>query len=107
MDHPVWHLLDELERTLREAELWQTEPVPAQALLSVQPFCCDTLRFEQWLQFVFVVKMRALIHSGAALPANMAIAPMAEVSFAQHPNYKALHSVLQRLDSAVSESAPC
>ncbi|WP_046006849.1 YqcC family protein [Pseudoalteromonas rubra] len=107
MDHPVWQLLDELEHTLREAELWQAKPVPAQALLSVQPFCCDTLRFEQWLQFVFIVKMRALIQSGAALPANMAIAPMAEVSFAQHPDYQALHSVLQRLDSVVSESAPC
>ncbi|MCG7534741.1 YqcC family protein [Pseudoalteromonas sp. OOF1S-7] len=107
MDHPLWHLLDELEHTLREAELWQAEPVPAQALLSVQPFCCDTLRLEQWLQFVFIVKMRALIQSDAALPANMAIAPMAEVSLAQHPQLAVLLSVLQRLDAAVSESAPC
>ncbi|AZZ99156.1 YqcC family protein [Pseudoalteromonas sp. R3] len=103
MDHPVWRLLDELEHTLRQAELWQATPVPVEALRSTQPFCCDTLRFEQWLQFVFVVKMRALLQSGSALPANMAIAPMAEISLAQHPQLAVLLNVLQRLDLAVSE----
>ncbi|QPB84145.1 YqcC family protein [Pseudoalteromonas rubra] len=103
MDHPVWQLLDELEHTLRQAKLWQAEPVSEQALQSTQPFCCDTLRFEQWLQFVFIVKMRTLLQNGAPLPANMAIAPMAEVNLAQHPQFNALLGVLQRLDSAVSE----
>lgn len=98
----VKQLLQELEDTLKSHELWQNTPVAAEKLQSTAPFCCDTLRFEQWLQFVFIPKMLELLAANAPLPSNMAIAPMAEMSFAQQPYFDALLDVLTRLDASVS-----
>jgi uncharacterized protein YqcC (DUF446 family) len=36
------------------------------------------LRFTEWLQWVFIPRTRALLDSGAPLPAASAITPMAE-----------------------------
>ncbi|OCQ18458.1 hypothetical protein A7985_23510 [Pseudoalteromonas luteoviolacea] len=94
--------LAELESQLQQAKLWQAEPVEAQALASTQPFCCDTLRFEQWLQFVFIPKIQQMIQAGQSLPTNIAIAPMAEVAFADHPQQQALFSKLNEIDTVIS-----
>lgn len=96
-------LLQELEDTLKAHELWQSTPITPEKLYSTAPFCCDTLRFEQWLQFVFIPKMLELLAANAPLPNNMAIAPMAEMSFAQQPYFDALLDVLTRLDASVSD----
>jgi uncharacterized protein YqcC (DUF446 family) len=49
-----------------------------QALSSQQPFCVDTLAFEQWLQWIFLPRMKQLLEAGAALPSASGIQPMAE-----------------------------
>ncbi len=46
-------LLLRLEAELRNQERWAFETPPIQALQSQLPFCCDTLKVEQWLQFIF------------------------------------------------------
>lgn len=74
-------LLRELEAALRRAGLWEFSPPDPAALESVQPFCVDTLDFTQWLQWVFLPRMRALLDARAALPAKCGIAAMAEVRF--------------------------
>ena len=72
-----------VEQNLRAADLWQADvPAPA-AMASRTPFCADTLTFAQWLQFVFVPRMRALIEAGGPLPEASAIAVMAEVKLDQ------------------------
>lgn len=69
----------QVEHNLRTADLWQADvPSPA-AMASRTPFCADTLTFAQWLQFIFVPRMRELIEAGGPLPGASAIAVMAEV----------------------------
>ncbi|KZN65346.1 YqcC family protein [Pseudoalteromonas luteoviolacea] len=102
MSQRVLQQLAELENQLQQAKLWQTEPVEAQALASTQPFCCDTLRFEQWLQFVFIPKIQQMIREGQPLPTNIAIAPMAEVAFSGHAQLQAIFSKLSEIDTAIS-----
>ncbi|KZN66307.1 hypothetical protein N473_09990 [Pseudoalteromonas luteoviolacea CPMOR-1] len=98
------HLAD-LEVQLKHAQLWQAEPIDEQALASVQPFCCDTLRFEQWLQFVFIPKIKAMIETGVPLPTNIAISPMCDVAFAQHPDQQTLFKCLSEIDTLISRGA--
>ncbi len=73
-----------LEEELRDLQCWQPQPPTAKSLLSTQPFCIDTLSFAQWLQFVFIVRIQALIDTGQPLPQKCAITPMAEEFFRQH-----------------------
>jgi uncharacterized protein YqcC (DUF446 family) len=75
--------LDAIEMELRRLDYWQKIPPSATDLASVLPFCCDTLEFPQWLQFIFIVKMRALLQSGAPLPTVCGIRPYAEEYFKQ------------------------
>lgn len=74
-------LLDELERELKTVALWELEMPSASALASRQPFAHDTLRFSQWLQFLFIARLRSLIAAEALLPDNCSVLPMAEESF--------------------------
>lgn len=77
--HPeVALLLTELTVALRAAGHWQSHAPSASALSSPLPFCCDTLRFTEWLQWVFIPRTRALLEAGGPLPAASGITPMAE-----------------------------
>ncbi len=58
--------------------LWAEEPPSPSHLDSQAPFAVDTLTFCQWLQFILLPKLSAMLHQQRPLPA-MAIAPAAEV----------------------------
>lgn len=74
-------LLGELEKMLRDEQLWHRQLPPPSELASTQPFACDTLEFTQWLQFIFIPRLRAMADTGARLPAKCEVAPMAEEYF--------------------------
>jgi dTDP-4-dehydrorhamnose 3,5-epimerase len=100
----VNELLIRLTHVLVDAQLWQSSPIEVEKLLSTEPFCCDTLQFEQWLQFVFIPKLQQLVDGGLPLPTEVSIAPMAEIYFSKHACFCALHNVLVELDTTLSES---
>lgn len=96
-------MLSQLEAELRRLELWATTPPPEEALTSRLPFCCDTLSFPQWLQFVFLRRMRRLTESGASLPQACGIAPMAEEWFAaSQTDSGRLLGILQNIDDLLT-----
>lgn len=67
-----------IERELRVQGWWQAQAPSLDALSSEQPFCVDTLAFEQWLQWIFLPRMKQLLEAGAVLPSVSGIQPMAE-----------------------------
>jgi uncharacterized protein YqcC (DUF446 family) len=72
-----------MEREMRRIGLWAAQPPPAEAFSSSMPFCFDSMRFPEWLQWVFVPRIRALLEQGGPLPALSEIKPMAEEMFRQ------------------------
>ncbi len=96
-------LVDDVERELRRLELWETQPPAPQALRSEQPFCFDTLTFTQWLQWIFIVRMRELLAGQAPLPASSDIHPLAEHIFAEQPyDSTQLLVLIKRIDEALT-----
>ncbi|MFH6600855.1 hypothetical protein FIV02_18975 [Pseudomonas sp. THAF187a] len=84
MDARVNELAEHLlliERELRVLGWWQEQAPSAEALASQEPFCVDTLTFEQWLQWIFLPRMKQLLEAGAALPSVSGIQPMAEMVY--------------------------
>lgn len=75
----------EIERALRQLELWEIERPHEDAFKSSQPFCLDTLNFTQWIQFVFLERMKLIIENDHPLPTVSGIAPMAEEHFRGRP----------------------
>ncbi|MGO2130817.1 MAG: YqcC family protein [Pseudoalteromonas prydzensis] len=96
--------LTQLEGLLKQHQLWQDQPLAVQALNSTVPFCHDTMAFEQWLQFVFIEKMQLLVSHAQPLPANFAIAPMAELMLAHKSGGAAVTQLLAQLDQLLGSN---
>lgn len=97
--HELADCLLGIEAELRRLGWWENHPPSARALASSEPFCIDTLAFEQWLQWVFLPRMQALLEQAGELPARSAITEMAEVAYVQMPGRTvALRRHLKRFD---------
>ena len=103
--HPLISLLIDLECELRRTGLWHNETPTAQAMASVEPFCVDTLDFSQWLQFVFLPRMHALLQSEAPLPTQCDIATMAETVWSNKPAALPVIRLLRAFDQAITTSS--
>jgi uncharacterized protein YqcC (DUF446 family) len=107
LDNDVLACLIDVEAEMRNLSCWGSVPPPAQALRSEQPFAVDTLNLMQWLQFIFIPKMRFLIEQQQELPGACGIAPMAEEYFrGQRLAVKGLLAALQRMDALLSGKIP-
>lgn len=71
-------LMLEAEAEMRSAGLWSGSPPSPEAMQSIMPFMYDTLRFHEWLQWVFLPRTKALMEARRPLPANCHIHPLAE-----------------------------
>lgn len=100
--HLLVSLLIDIECELRRAELWHSEAPSAAAMASVEPFCVDTMDFSQWLQFVFLPRMRLLLDSHAPLPAQCDIATMAETVWSNHRAALPVIRALRAFDQTIA-----
>ncbi len=97
-------LLLDMKAEMRRLGMWDSIPPSEEALVSTLPFCCDTLSFPQWLQFVFQKRMKRLIEANAPLPSQCGIAPMAEEWFAgSDPGLVHLIRLLREFDELMSD----
>ncbi|OEO26974.1 pseudouridine synthase [Pseudomonas sp. J237] len=94
-----------IEREMRVQQLWSVEPPSAEAMASVTPFCVDSMPFEQWLQWIFVPRMKIIIEAGAALPGASGIQPMAEQVYGEsNPQTRGLLKLLGEFDQLISDA---
>ena len=101
--HELARLLIAIEQGLRTIDRWEGMPPEPERLASEVPFCHDTLEFTQWLQWIFVPRFRALIEGGGELPSACAIAPAAELAFADvEVDVAHLLSLIERFDRVLT-----
>jgi len=73
--------LEDIEKELRALGLWEIEQPPLHFLQSQMPFCYDTLRLPQWLQWVFLPRCQQMIRTREGIPENSDIHTLAEYYF--------------------------
>lgn len=105
---PLQTALLELEASLKAADLWRLPTPDAEAFASQQPFCIDTMSLPQWIRFVFIARLNALIDARAAMPAKCDVAP-AVAAYLQQEKTPAHHQLLivqavEKVDQIVTES---
>ena len=74
-------LLLQIEAAMRAQSLWESTCPPASAFESQLPFFVDTMRFSQWLQWVFIARFQALLEGSHPLPAQCNVAAIAQEAF--------------------------
>lgn len=92
-----------IERELRMLGVWASLPPAPEALASQEPFCVDTLAFDQWLQWVFLPRMKHILERGEPLPTVSGILAMAEMVYKDQPQRVAgLFEALEVFDQLIS-----
>ncbi|MCK2182465.1 YqcC family protein [Halomonas getboli] len=100
--------LRELESTMKASDLWRMERPAPKAFDSTQPFCVDTMSLPQWLRFVFIARLEALVEARAPMPASCDVAPAVDAYLIQE-GAKTSQRVLmgkavERIDQLVTEN---
>lgn len=99
----VRHSLQAIEQSMRDLALWQAAPPEPEAFSSIEPFCVDSMLAEEWLQWVLLPRMTALLDANAALPTRFVITPYFEEALKnKQPSCMPLLLLLQRLDSLLN-----
>nr|WP_087022888.1 YqcC family protein [Thaumasiovibrio subtropicus] len=96
-------LLAELKRVLVDNEVWQIAPPEPSRLESVMPFSADMLSGEEWLQWVFIPRMTAVLEQAHPLPHGFEISPYFEEVTKGQPYAAALLEITQDLDRLMGE----
>ena len=98
--------LQQLEAELQTQQLWATNPPDPKALESVTPFMYDTLKLHEWLQWVFIPRLRAVIDARGNLPHQSHIYPLAEHEWQQRTDFDKRHllRLLNRIDATLNGS---
>lgn len=86
-------LLD-VEANLRISGKWDQQRPAENLLSSNHPFCVDTLSFEQWLQWIFLPRMKRIIERQEPLPEQSAIYEYA-VEYFEHIDISTNELLLQ------------
>lgn len=99
-------VLLEVEASLRVHGKWDISRPTESDLSSRIPFCMDTLKFEQWLQWIFLPKMKELLEQTKSLPAQSAIFEYAEECLLKcDPATESLLKQLKLFDELISLEA--
>lgn len=109
MDPRILDIADHLlliERELHVQGWWSEELPSPEALASTLPFAVDSLAFEEWLQWIFLPRMKEILELGLALPNASGILAMAETVYADRPDEsRQLRKLLAEFDQLISPSA--
>lgn len=93
-------LLIDIRNEMQVTGLWQQQPPAPEALASPQPFCVDTLDFNEWVQWLLLPRLEQMIDRQLPLPQNSEIRPMAEEVFKQmDENTDHLLELISQLDN--------
>ena len=98
----VSQLLNELEDVLRTEKYWQNLSPTAEALSSVEPFCIDTLSCTEWLQWIYIPRLRVIIEQCSDLPVGAQVYPYIEEALAGL-DVTGILDVIARLDEAMAQ----
>ncbi|WP_296182178.1 YqcC family protein [Pseudomonas sp. UBA1879] len=108
MDKRFPEIADQLlliERELRVLGWWSQLPPSDEALSSREPFCVDTLDFDQWLQWIFLPRMKVILEQDLALPNASGILEMAQMVYASRAQEtKHLQTLLAQFDRLITEA---
>lgn len=94
----VFHQLVMIKEEMQHIELWQNRPPPIDAFSSEQPFAVDTMQAHEWLQWVFMPRMQALIEAKTVLPRGFALSPYFEEALKEQTDSVKLLTLIKQLD---------
>jgi uncharacterized protein YqcC (DUF446 family) len=97
--------LSEIEAEMKQIGYWQETPLPAEAYDFHQAFAMDTMAYSQWLQFVFIPRVRSILGSDGEFPRSSSVGTQAILEFDGDDAAVQLVSLLCRFDEQINNGS--
>lgn len=82
---------------------WQSQAPSADRLSSSAPFSIDTLSFLEWLQWIYIARLRAIIEAEGRLPSGADVYAYAEEALKEKGTEAlSLLDLIRRLDGLLN-----
>lgn len=96
--------LQQLETELQTQKLWSAVAPDPKALESTTPFMYDTLKLHQWLQWVYIPRLRAVMDAKGNLPHQSHVYPLAQHEWEQRTDFDKsnLLRLINRIDASLN-----
>ena len=91
--------LAEIEAEMKAIGFWNSAPLPEAAYHFQQAFAMDTMAFSQWLQFIFIPRVRQIVEQKGEFPSSSMVGVQAVREFDGDANASRLVSLLARFDT--------
>lgn len=89
---------DEIEGEMRSIGMWQDQPLRPEQMNFKQAFGMDTMTFTQWLQFVFLPRVRETVATNS-FPRSSSVGAQAVREFDGYPEADRLITLLSEFDA--------
>jgi uncharacterized protein YqcC (DUF446 family) len=87
-----------IEAEMRRIGFWQSEPLRPEQMEFTQAFAMDTMNFAEWLQFVFLPRVREAAASNQ-FPSGSSVGAQAVREFDGNPDADNLVTLLAEFDA--------
>ncbi len=94
----VQNKLTEIEAELKQIGFWQTEPLKPEQLEFQEAFGMDTMAFSQWIQFVLIPRVEAIIQNKGQFPSTSQVGAQAVREYDGVRGTSRLIELLQEFD---------
>ncbi|RGE45933.1 YqcC family protein [Comamonas testosteroni] len=96
--------LQQLQAEMQAQKLWSASTPDPKALESTVPFMYDTLQLHEWLQWVFIPRLQALMDAKSNLPHQSHIHPLAEHEWEKRTDFdkRQLLLLINRIDATLN-----
>lgn len=98
LQQDVTRYVDLIEAEMRRIGMWQSEPLRPEQLRFTKAFAMDTMAFSQWLQFIFLPRVREAVAANN-LPRGSSVGAQAVREFDGHPDAGHLLTLLSEFDA--------
>ncbi len=88
-----------IEAEMIRIGLWQSDPLAPDQYDFQQAFAMDTMAFSQWLQFIFIPRVRDIIQTPGEFPSSSSVGAQAVREFDGTSEASELVSLLSEFDA--------
>ncbi|HEY6333758.1 MAG TPA: YqcC family protein [Blastocatellia bacterium] len=94
--------IDGIEQEMRRVGLWQDQPLAPDKYNFKKAFGMDTMAYSQWLQFIFIPRVREIIATEGQFPTSSSVGAQAIREFDTQPDSERLVTLLYEFDRSIN-----
>ena len=98
LQHDVLRYAGRIEAEMRRIGFWQSEPLRPEQMEFTQAFAMDTMTYAQWLQFIFLPRVREAAAANQ-FPSSSSVGTQAVREFDTSPEAGDLTTLLAEFDA--------